>query len=608
MSYYVTPEEYANLYPQSITDPAAFWQQVALTETEWMAPWQTALAGEGAAARWFVGGKLNITYDCLDRHVRDGHGDRVAYYWTNETKEVRQLTYRELLEQVSRAANALRQLGIGKGDRVVLYLPNTPEQIIAMLACARLGAIHSVVFAGFSAAALRLRLEDTGAKILITASWTQRRGKHVPLLGWARQATSGLATVEHTLVWQRDDQEPLQSGELDWDTLLNAANPVCVPEPMDSEDPLFILYTSGTTGQPKGIVHTTGGYHVYTHFTSKLVFNLHADDVYWCTADPGWITGHSYGVYGPLSNGVSSVIVEGAPDWPEPDHWWSLIDRFRVTVFYTAPTVIRLFMKYGEAYALEHDLSSLRILGSVGEPLNPEAWYWYNEHIGKNRCPIVDTWWQTETGGHMLVTLPGFTAKPGMAGLPFFGVQPQLVDEANQPVLPNQRGQLRIQQSWPSAVRDCWHNHARFEKMWSPEVGYITGDMAIRDEEGYIQILGRSDDVMNVAGHRLGTAEVENALVTHPAVAEAAAVSVPDTIKGEALAVFVTLRDGHNPTTELATELQNHVGKVIARFAVPGSVTFIDQLPKTRSGKIMRRLLRAQLLGEETGDTSTLAD
>lgn len=602
-----TMATYAAQYEKSVADPTGFWGEVATANTTWTKPWQEVVVGAGAQAQWFPGGELNITYDCLDRHLIAGRGERVAYYWTNENKEQRTITYQALAAQVNRAANALRSLGVQKGDRVALYMPHTPEQIIAMLACARIGAIHTVVFAGFSSAALRVRLEDTQAKVLITASWTQRRGKHIPLLETARRAAADLPFIQHTIVWQRDQDMPLHSTEKDWDNLLATASPECGPVPMASQDPLFILYTSGTTGKPKGIVHAVGGYHVYSHFTTQTVFGWQDSDVLWCTADPGWITGHSYVVYGPLSVGATSLIMEGAPDWPQPDLWWSLIDHYQVSILYTAPTVIRLFMKYGEAYLQEHDLSSLRLLGSVGEPLNPEAGKWFSTYAGHDRCPLVDTWWQTETGGHLLVTLPGLPTKSGKAGLPFFGIVPMVVDDKGQPVAVGQSGQLRIQQSWPGALTTCWHNHERFTNMWD-STGYITGDTAVVDANGYWQILGRSDDVMNIAGHRLGSAEVENALITHPAVAEAAAVGIPDALTGEALVVFVCLRAGQEPDPTLATALQHHVATTIAKFARPAQVTFVEQLPKTRSGKIMRRLLRAQLLGETTGDTSTLAD
>lgn len=575
--------------------------------------------------QWFADATLNITQNCLDRHVAAGHGDRPAYLALTENNELTTITYAELLEQVSRAANTLTQLGVEKGDRVVIYMPLAVEQVVAMLACARIGAIHSVVFAGFSSPALRLRLEDTQAKLIITGTWTQRRGKQIDLLSVVREARTGLPHIEHTLVWRRDQSDAILDStqhELDWKDQLALAHPDHQAVPMRAEEPLFILYTSGTTGRPKGIVHTIAGYALGTHLTTQYTFDLHPDrfdapegegDRYWCTADPGWITGHSYMVYGPLSVGVTSVIAEGAPDYPDAGRWWEIVDRLKVTVLYTAPTAIRLLMRAGDDVPAKYDLSSLRVIGSVGEPINPAAWHWVNDHVGRGRAAIVDTFWQTETGAHMLVTLPSLPQKPGMAGKPMFGIEPVIVDDHGHPVPPNSKGFLCIRHPWPSMMRTCWNNPERFNQYWSEysvdgQPVYFTGDMAIQDDDGYIQVLGRSDDVLNVAGHRLGTAEVENALVSHPSVTEAAVIAIPDELTGEALHACVTLGQGWSDSPELQHELREHVKGLIGRFAHIGEFTVTPKLPKTRSGKIMRRVLRAQVTGQDVGDVSTLED
>ena len=512
---------------------------------------------------------------------------------------------------MNRIANALKSLGVKKGDRVSIYMPNTIEAIATMLACARIGAIHSVVFAGFSEGALRTRIEDAKAKVVVTASYTQRRGKKIDLLSVVERAIDGLDFVEHVIVWDRDGDALEQKGELfkDFYELVKNASPECEPEVMDAEDPLFILYTSGTTGKPKGVLHTTGGYMVQTYYTAKIVFDLHEDDIYWCTADIGWITGHSYIVYGILQNGVTSLITEGAPDYPDPGRWWKYIEKYRVNIFYTAPTAIRMFMRYGEEWPAKYDLSSLRILGSVGEPINPEAWWWYYKHIGREKCAIVDTWWQTETGAHMITTIPSYPAKPGKAGKPFFTIEPEVVDKDGNKVPPNTVGFLVIKSPWPSMLRTCWGEPERYEKYWNTIKGvYFAGDLASYDEEGYIMILGRADDVINVAGHRIGTMEVESALVDHPAVAEAAVIGKPHEVKGESIKAFVVLKKGVEPSEKLVEELKLHVRNILGPIAVPDEIEFREKLPKTRSGKIMRRILKAEELGLDVGDVSTLEE
>lgn len=609
-AYHLKDEEYFSLYEASIRHPETFWDQIAKQELDWFAPWKEVRHQVNTTHwQWFTKAKLNITYNCLDRHVLAGRGEKVAFITLDENNQTTTITYQELLEQVNACANALQTLGVNKGDRVVIYMPLIIEQVVTMLACARLGAIHSVVFAGFSAPALQLRLQDTEATTLVTGTWTQRRGKKIDLLSVARKARHDSPTVKNTLIIQRPgDTISLHSDEYDYAKLISQSSTEFEPVQMDSEDPLFILYTSGTTGQPKGIVHTSGGYNLYTHLTTKYTFDLHEDDVYWCTADPGWITGHSYMVYGPLSVGVTSVIAEGAPDYPDAERWWKIVDMHQVNVLYTAPTAIRLLMKYGEELPQKYSLNSLRILGSVGEPINPSAWHWFHKYVGKKQTTVVDTWWQTETGGHMLVTLPALPQKPGWAGRPFLGIEPDVVDDNGHSCKPNHKGFLVIKQPWPSAFRTCWKNDKRYQQYWThfPPY-YFTGDFAIQDDEGYIQVLGRSDDVLNVAGHRLGTAEVESALVAHPAVVESAVIALPDELKGEKLIAFITLQN-HEDSENLANELREHVKSQIGRFAHIERFNFTTKLPKTRSGKIMRRLLRAQELGETLGDTSTLED
>jgi acetyl-CoA synthetase len=604
-------KDYESLYQESIKDREGFWAKVA-EELHWFKKWDKVLEWQFPYAQWFVGAQTNITYNCLDRHVLNGRRNKVAYIWLDEDNNEQKITYGELLELVNRIANGLRSLGVKKGDRVSIYMPNTIPAIACMLACARIGAIHSVVFAGFSEGALRTRIEDAKAKVLITATYTKRRGKKIDLLATAQRAIDGLSFVEKVLVWDRDGDVLNEENPLlvSLDKLIKESSPVCEPEVMDAEDPLFILYTSGTTGKPKGVLHTTGGYMVGTYYTTKVVFDAHEDDIYWCTADIGWITGHSYIVYGPLANGLTSLTVEGAPDYPNPGRWWSYVERYRVNIFYTAPTAIRMFMKFGEEWPAKYDLSSLRVLGSVGEPINPEAWEWYYKHIGRERCVIVDTWWQTETGAHMITTIPSYPAKPGKAGKPFFTIEPAVVDSQGNPLPPNTVGNLVIKSPWPSMLRTCWGDPERYEKYWTTIPGqvYFTGDLATYDEEGYIMILGRADDVLNVAGHRIGTMEVESALVDHPAVAEAAVIGKPHEIKGEAIKAFVILKKGVEPSDRLKEDIKQHVRQVLGAIAVPDEIEFVEKLPKTRSGKIMRRVLKAQELGLPVGDVSTLED
>ncbi len=608
-------EEYARLYRESLEDPEGFWGRVA-KELFWFEPWEKVLSGDLPEAKWFVGGKTNISYNALDRHVATWRKNKAAIIWEGEPGDQRVLTYQDLWREVQRFANVLRSLGVKKGDRVTIYLPMIPEAAIAMLASARIGAIHSVVFGGFSASALAERIKDADAKVLITADGGWRRGQIVPLKQNADEALEDAKGVEHVVVVQRTGQEvAMEPGRDHWyHELMAAADDRAPAEPMDAEDPLFILYTSGSTGKPKGVLHTTGGYMVYTYLTSKLVFDLKDEDVYWCTADVGWITGHSYIVYGPLVNGATVVMYEGAPNYPEPDRFWEIVDKYGVTVFYTAPTAIRAFMKWGEQWPLKHRLDTLRLLGTVGEPINPEAWLWYYKVIGKERCPIVDTWWQTETGGIMITTLPGaHRMKPGYAGKPFFGVAPNILDAEAHPIEdPGQGGYLVIERPWPSMLRTVWGDPERFiNQYFSRFPGkYFTGDGARRDADGYYLILGRVDDVLNVSGHRLGTMEVESALVSHPAVAEAAVVGRPHPVKGEAIVAFVVLKGGETPSESLAEALKAHVAKVIGAIARPDEIRFAEALPKTRSGKIMRRFLRQIAKGETElkGDTSTLED
>ena len=593
--------------------PEQFWSEIA-HELHWFSPWTTVLEWKPPFAKWFVGATTNLSYNCIDRHLGTWRRNKAAIIWEGEPGETRTLTYYELHREVCKFANVLKRFGVGKGDRVGLYLPMIPELAIAMLACARIGATHSVVFGGFSAEALRDRLNDAQAKLLVTADGGYRRGGVVPLKAAADEALRDAPSVENVVVVRRTGETvPIKGGrDRWWHELMEDADAECAAEPLDAEQPLFILYTSGTTGKPKGVVHTTGGYMVHTYITSKWIFDLKDEDTYWCTADIGWVTGHSYVVYGILTNGATTVMYEGAPNFPEPDRVWDIIDKYGVTIFYTAPTAIRSFIKWGRDWPRKHRLTSLRLLGTVGEPINPEAWMWYHEEIGKQRCPIVDTWWQTETGGIMISPLPGVTpTKPGSATRPFPGIVADVVTREGQPVGADQGGFLIIRRPWPGMLRTIYGDPDRYvQNYWSQVHGvYFTGDGARRDADGYFWIMGRVDDVVNVAGHRLGTMEVESALVSHPAVAEAAVVGRPDPLKGQAIAAFVTLEGGHKATEELRLELREHVAKEIGAFARPDDVRFTDSLPKTRSGKIMRRLLRDIATGKESiGDTTTLED
>jgi len=605
------------IYAEAERDPEAFWARQA-SELEWMTPWTKVLDWNPPHAKWFVGGKLNASVNCLDRHLRGPRRNKAALIWEGEPGDRRTLTYFELHRQVCAFANVLKSLGVRKGDRVALYLPLIPELAIAMLACARIGAVHSVVFGGFSAESLRDRINDAQAKLLVTADGGYRRGQIVALKQVADEALADTPSIQHVVVVQRDGGRSMpvhiKEGRDHWyHRLMQDAPFRCDPEPMDAEDLLYILYTSGTTGKPKGIVHTTGGYLVGTYATTKLVFDLKETDVYWCTADIGWVTGHSYVVYGPLANGATVLMYEGAPDWPRKDRFWSLIEEHGVTVFYTAPTAIRAFMRWGVEWPKQHDLTSLRLLGSVGEPINPEAWVWYYKVIGGERCPVVDTWWQTETGAIMITPLPGLTTlKPGSATRAFPGISAEIRNQSGGKVDVG-GGLLAITRPWPSMLRGIYGDPERYVNQywnkWGRDV-YVTGDGAKRDSDGYFWLLGRVDDVINVAGHRIGTMEVESALVDHPSVAEAAVVGRAHEIKGQAIAAFVTLKEGaHAPQTkDLIDDLKEHVVRKIGAIARPDDILLTADLPKTRSGKIMRRLLRDIAEGKALGDTTTLAD
>ena len=604
----------AAVYEEADRDPEGFWARFA-HELEWSQPWRQVLEWKPPHAKWFVDGKINASVNCVDRHVRTARRNKAALIWEGEPGDRRTLTYWDLYQEVNRFANVLKGLGVGKGDRVAVYLPMIPELPVAMLACARIGAIHSVVFGGFSAESLRDRINDAKAKLVITADGGYRRGKVVALKTITDEAVADTPSIEHMLVVKREGLETpvtMKPGRDHWyHELKRSAAPRCAPEPMDAEDPLYTLYTSGTTGKPKGILHTTGGYLVGTYATTKWVFDLKDDDVFWCTADIGWVTGHSYIVYGPLANGVTEVMYEGAPDWPEKDRFWDMVERHGVTVFYTAPTAIRAFMKWGTDWPARRDLTKLRLIGTVGEPINPEAWIWYHQHIGGQRCPVVDTWWQTETGMILITPLPGITStKPGSATRPFPGISAEVVNEQGETVKVG-GGYLVLTRPWPAMLRTIYGDPDRYiQQYWSrwDQSTYVTGDGAKRDEEGYFWLLGRVDDVLNVAGHRVGTMEVESALVDHSDVAEAAVVGKPDEIKGQAITAFVTLKDGVTPTPSMADVLKKHVAKKIGAIARPEEILFTADLPKTRSGKIMRRLLRDVAERKALGDVTTLAD
>ncbi len=609
-----------SIYQRAAQDPEGFWSAMA-SELEWFTPWSRVLEWNAPWAKWFIGGKLNASVNCLDRHVRGPRRNKAALIWEGEPGDRRTLTYWDLFREVNRFANVLAdRFGVKRGDRVAIYLPMIPEVVIAMLACARIGAIHSVVFGGFSAESLRDRINDQEAKILITADGSYRRGQVVPLKRNADKALEETPSITDVIVVQRragDGAEAFagitEGRDHWWHRVMADASGWCEPAAMDAEDVLYILYTSGTTGKPKGIVHTTGGYLTGCAATTKLVFDLKDEDVYWCTADVGWVTGHSYLVYGPLAIGATCVMYEGAPDWPDKDRFWQICERTGVTIFYTAPTAIRAFMKWGHQHPAKHDLSRLRLLGSVGEPINPEAWMWYQANIGGNRCPIVDTWWQTETGAIMITPLPGVTTtKPGSATVTFPGISADLLDQAGNSIAVG-GGYLAITKPWPSMLRTIWGDPDRYVQTYfskwpgRPDL-YFPGDGAKRDADGYYWILGRVDDVLNVAGHRIGTMEVESALVSHPAVAEAAVVGKAHDLKGQAIAAFVTLREGRQSSPALRDELRDHVAEKIGALAKPDDILFSADLPKTRSGKIMRRLLRDIAEGRALGDTTTLAD
>jgi acetyl-CoA synthetase len=608
--------EYEAMYRRSVDEPEAFWAEAA-GELEWFTPWTKVLDGAMGSAKWYTGGKLNLSHNCVDRHATGARRDKVALLWEGEPGEVRKLTYGELHAEVQRFANVLKGLGVKRGERVAIYMGMSPELPIAMLACARIGAVHSVIFGGFAAHAIVDRVNDSSCVAILTQDVSYRRGGEVKLKAIVDEAIDNCPTVKNVVVYRRAAAEkptvPMKAGrDLWWHELMAAASAECAAEPMDAEDPLYILYTSGTTGKPKGLVHTTGGYSVQTYLTSKYVFDLREDDVYWCTADCGWVTGHSYVVYGPLQNGSTVVMYEGAPNWPQNDRFWKIIDDHKVSIFYTAPTAIRAFIKWGDEWVHKHSLASLRLLGTVGEPINPEAWMWYHREIGKERCPIVDTWWQTETGTIMIAPIPGAVAtKPGSATRPFFGIVPEVVTKQGEPVPLGQGGLLVVRKPWPSMARTIWGDAERYQEAYFSEIpgSYFTGDGARWDADGYYWLMGRVDDVINVSGHRLGTMEIESALVAHPKVAEAAVVGRPDDMKGQAIAAFVTLDEGYEPTEELRQELRKWVAKEIGALARPDDLRFTQMLPKTRSGKIMRRLLRElATTGEVKGDTTTLED
>ena len=608
-----------DIYAKAAADPEGFWAGLA-EGLDWFQKWDTVLDWSGAPfAKWFTGGKLNVSYNCIDRHVNNGRRNKAAIVWEGEPGDWKVYTYGDLLREVCQFANGLKSLGIKKGDRVTIYLPMTPELPIAMLACARIGAPHSVVFGGFSAESLRDRINDSESKLLITADGGWRRGGVIPLKQNADDSLDGAPSVENVVVLRRTgtaDDKMVDGRDIWWHDLMEGQPMTCEPEPMDSEDMLFLLYTSGTTGKPKGIVHTSAGYLLGTMATTKWVFDIKEDDIYWCTADIGWVTGHSYIVYGPLANGATTVMYEGSPDYPDRDRFWAIVAKYAVTILYTAPTAIRTFMRWGEGYPQKHDMSSLRLMGTVGEPINPEAWVWYWQHIGGGRCPVVDTWWQTETGAMMIAPLPGLTTlKPGSATRPFPGIQAEILDGDGNPVGPGGGGYLVVRRPWPSMLRGVYGDPERFiDTYWSrytdlQEGGiYFTADGARLDEDGYFWLLGRVDDVINVSGHRIGTMEVESALVDNQKVAEAACIGKDHEVKGQAVVAFVTLKDGVDISDDVVVELKAHVAGKIGAMARPDDIHFAAELPKTRSGKIMRRLLRDVAEGRALGDTTTLAD
>ena len=609
-------EQYEAMYRHSVEQPEEFWAEAA-AELDWFAPWDKVLEGGMGSAKWFTGGKLNLSHNCVDRHANGTRRDKVALLWEGEPGEVRRITYGELHGMVQQFANVLKDLGVKRGDRVAIYMGMCPELAIAMLACARIGAVHSVIFGGFAAQAIVDRVNDSQCVALLTQDVSYRRGTEVRLKDIVDEAIDRCPTVKDVVVYRRAAAggEPVSmkhGRDHWWQHLMAAAERTCAPEWMDAEDLLYILYTSGTTGKPKGLVHTTGGYSVQSYLTTKYVFDLRDDDVFWCTADIGWVTGHSYVVYGPLQNGATVVMYEGAPNFPDNGRFWKIIDDHKVSIFYTAPTAIRAFIKWGDEWVHKHSLASLRLLGTVGEPINPEAWMWYHREVGKERCPIVDTWWQTETGTILISPIPGAIAtKPGSATRPFFGIVPEVVTKEGEPVPLGQGGLLVVRKPWPSMARTVWGDEERYRQTYFSEIpgSYFTGDGARWDADGYYWLMGRVDDVINVSGHRLGTMEIESALVAHPKVAEAAVVGRPDDLKGQAIAAFVTLEQGQEPSDALRQELRKWVAKEIGALARPDDLRFTQMLPKTRSGKIMRRLLRElATTGEVKGDTTTLED
>ena len=607
-------QDYEAWYKQSIEEPEAFWADRA-NELSWYQKWDKVLDDSNAPFyKWFVGAKTNIVHNAIDRHLSNSHRNKLALIWEGEPGDTRTFSYHALNREVSRMANILKSMGVEKGDIVTIYMPRIPEQVFAMLACAKIGAAHSVVYGGFSVEALASRIEDAKSRVLVTADGAWLRGNIIKLKDISDEAMARQATIEHCIVVKRTGQDVyMEQGRDYWyhDLLeLPIASSKCATEKMDAEDLLFILYTSGTTGRPKGIVHTHGGYQVYTHTTLKSVFDIKDDDRWWCAADPGWITGHSYIVYAPLIAGATSFMYEGAPTYPYPNRWWKMVEKYGITILYTAPTAIRGLMRFGDSWAKRYDLSSLRLLGSVGEPINPEAWKWYHEVIGSEKCPIMDTWWQTETGGFVITPLPVTPLKPGSGTKPFFGHEAEVVDDDGNPVAAGEEGFLVLKRPWPGMLRTIYGDDERYKEQYWGKFGnmYQTGDSARKDKDGYIWIIGRMDDVLKVSGYRLGTAEVESAIVSHPSAAEAAVVGLPHEIKGNAIHAYVILNAGQSGSDDLAAALRDHVGKELGPIAKPESITFVDSLPKTRSGKIMRRLLKAQALGEEVGDTSTLAD
>jgi len=604
--------KYADMYRNSLEQPESFWAEEA-RKLDWYRTWDKVLDWDPPYARWFVGGKLNASFQCVDRHVKTWRRSKVAIYWEGELGETRVCSYSTLFRDVNRFASVLKKLGIGKGDRVALYLPMIPELPIFMLACARIGAVHTVIFSGFSSRAIADRVNDTQAKVIVTADGGYRRGKPMPLKEITDEAIKLCPTIEKVIVVKRTGEKIPWTDKRDvWlPSLLENAESLVAPEPMESSHPLYILYTSGTTGKPKGVVHSTGGYLVFNHSNYQWVFNIREESVFWCTADVGWVTGHSSIVYAPLSHGAAIVLYEGAPDYPTVDRWWDMIEKYGVTIFYTSPTAVRMFMRYGEEWLQKHDLSSLELLGSVGEPINPEAWQWFYKHVGSERCPIVDTWWQTETGGIMISPTPGIETiplKPGSATLPIPGVDAAVVDADGKELPPGETGYLIIRKPWPGLLIDIYGDPKRYEESyWSRFPGsYYSGDFAMRDQDGYFWLLGRADEVLKIAGHRIGTAEIEDAVISYPAVTEAAVASKPHEVKGEAIVLFVTLKQGESPSPALKKDIAKHIRRVIGPIATPEEIYFVESMPKTRSGKIMRRVLKAVASGQSVGDLTTL--